>query len=433
MANEISTQTIAADLVPLYIRDRLLERGDEQLLFAKMGMPIELPEGNGKVIQATRYERIALPTSPLTEGSTPGNTALSPSIVQGVVDQWGGVMTLYDVAQMTAKHPLLRISQDLLGDQRAETVDREVQRVLLGTSNVNFANNKSSRASLLTTDVMSSTDIRRIIATLRQNGARAQSGGKFVGIIDPSVEQDLNADATFIAAAYNQSQTSLGGGGLVTAKVADWMGVSWYRSNFLPTISLLTGVAAADAAEAGGETGFTAASTVRAKVTKLDARTGFETAVSAELTATDAAAFVLTIAFTAATTGTGTFNIYVTGAGGATGTATFQRQVTVTADVTYRFIMAGTPSTNLTSVVTMTGYVAPPSPAASVTVHTSYIFGEGWYGVTRLGGLSTHLTPSTASDSDPLVQRRKVGWKQMFKAIVLNTAFGRRIESASAY
>lgn len=430
--NLVTTQTVAADLAPLYIRDQLLERGKEQLLFARFGMPIELPEGNGKVVQCTRYERLVLPTTPLTEGVTPGNTSMTVSTVQGVVDQWGAVIAITDVAELTANHPQLTQATDLQGDQRAETLDREVQKVLLGGTNVSFANNKASRALLLTTDTLSTTDIRRQLAILRQAGAREYAGGYFRGIIDPFVEQDLNADATFVLASVNQTNTTVGGdGGLVNGMIGRWMGVEWYRSNFLPIITRLTGVTAASDAVAGGETAF--ATGIRWKVTKLDPRTGVEVSVSDETNTVTTAALAITL--TGATTGFGTFRIYSSMDGGAAGMLTFQREIVYTSGATavYRLIKAGTPSTAATSVVTATGMIPPADVGAGVSIHTSYIFGQGAYGITRLGGLSTTLTPKTATDSDPLSQRRKVGWKQIFKALILNSTFYRRIESASAF
>lgn len=432
--NVITSHATAADIAPLLIQKKMLERGEENLLMARWAMPADLPQGNGKTIQFNRFERLVLPDTPLTEGVTPDGRGITMSYVQAVVDQWGDFACVSDVQGLTATHPLMSEIPDLQGEQREEVTDREIQRVLLGGTNVTYANSKTSRSALLATDVLTSNDIRKIIARLRQNGARTFSGGNYVGVIDPSVEQDLNADATFVEAASFQEATRLGGGGLLSAKIGTWLGVDWYRSNFLPVITQLTGIASTDAAAAGGETGFAASSTVRVKVTKLDPRTRMEVAVSDEEDVTDGSAFIVEVAFTAATTGTGTFNIYVSMQDGASGTATFQRRVTITGNATYRFIKAGTPSTALTSVVTATGAVAPPDATSVTSVHTSYIFGRQAYGHTKLnGGLKTTMTKGEATPSDPLAQRRYFGWKQIQKAVILNPAFFRRVESASAY
>jgi hypothetical protein len=59
--------------------------------------------------------------------------------------------------------------------------------------------------------------------------------------------------------------------------------------------------------------------------------------------------------------------------------------------------------------------------------------GKEAFAVPELMSLQTFLTPKAASDSDPLVQRRKASWKVMFKAVICNENFLARIESASNY
>ena len=77
--------------------------------------------------------------------------------------------------------------------------------------------------------------------------------------------------------------------------------------------------------------------------------------------------------------------------------------------------------------------VAPPDCPATGTVHTGYVFGQGFYGATRLSRLETTLTADRPEKSDPLNQRRQVGWKQFFKSMVLNPDFGFRFESQSGF
>lgn len=70
--------------------------------------------------------------------------------------------------------------------------------------------------------------------------------------------------------------------------------------------------------------------------------------------------------------------------------------------------------------------------ASNVTVFPSYIMGRGAYGVANLQNLTTYRTPMTASDSDPLSQRVKVGAKVAFESIILQQDALVRYESASA-
>lgn len=69
--------------------------------------------------------------------------------------------------------------------------------------------------------------------------------------------------------------------------------------------------------------------------------------------------------------------------------------------------------------------------ASNVTVYPTYIMGKDAYGVADLQKLRTYLTPLAPSDSDPLVQRRKVGLKVAFNSIILQQDALVRLESAS--
>ena len=75
--------------------------------------------------------------------------------------------------------------------------------------------------------------------------------------------------------------------------------------------------------------------------------------------------------------------------------------------------------------------------ATNIGVHffdmLSYVFGKESFGVVDLAGLETTLTPSTPTDSDPLKQRRKCGWKQLYKAVIKNTSYFERLETLSAF
>lgn len=73
-----------------------------------------------------------------------------------------------------------------------------------------------------------------------------------------------------------------------------------------------------------------------------------------------------------------------------------------------------------------------PAITSTVTVHTSYLIGRNAYAVTDLQEIETYVEGPGGSN-DPLHQRRTIGWKAGFKAVILNNSFMVRIESASNY
>lgn len=70
--------------------------------------------------------------------------------------------------------------------------------------------------------------------------------------------------------------------------------------------------------------------------------------------------------------------------------------------------------------------------ASTTTVHTSFVFGQNAYAITDLQSLQMFVQ-SPGSVADPLEQKRTMGWKTAFKAVILNNNFMLRIESGSAF
>jgi N4-gp56 family major capsid protein len=71
--------------------------------------------------------------------------------------------------------------------------------------------------------------------------------------------------------------------------------------------------------------------------------------------------------------------------------------------------------------------------SSTVTVYPTLVLGRGAYWVPKLNSLQTFITPRTASDSDPLAQRVKVGSKVAFVAKILQENAMLRIESATSF
>lgn len=70
--------------------------------------------------------------------------------------------------------------------------------------------------------------------------------------------------------------------------------------------------------------------------------------------------------------------------------------------------------------------------ASTTTVHTSFVFGRNAYAITDLQSLQMYVE-GPGGVSDPLHQKRTMGWKTAFKAVILNNSFMLRIESGSAF
>jgi N4-gp56 family major capsid protein len=424
-----TSSTLVNDLAPLWLQDELLAIAEKLTVFQDIGDTPTMPEGEGVTYSAQRYERLPLPGSPLTEGITPDATPLVVNKVTAVLQQWGMVCSLSDVAMMTTKHPALQAAKDRLGNASAELQDREIQKTLMGGGVVVFPGAKTARSQLASGDVPNTTFISSIVATLRQLGAPSFAGSMFAGVIDPYTEMDIGVDPTFVSSHQYAETTAI-----FNAEIGRWRGVRWKRSNLIPILSqLATGAggvtAAALTALPTGDTGFAAGGSVKVTATLADGA-GLDAKQIATTTVTNAAAF--DVQFTiSATAPTGRYNLYVSQVAGAVplyaGIVNFTTGNALTVNVAQA-------SGGVSIAANPNGAPAGADPPATGTVHTGYIFGKSAFAVPAIGArVQATLTPATATDSDPLQQRRKAGFKFFTKTCILNVDFYRRFECMSAF
>lgn len=394
-----------------YIAAKTLQRINRDVIVYGMGKKEKLPHRYSTTFQFTRYEKLNLPYSPLTEGVSPSSgDNISISTVQAVMDQWGSFVNLSDVAQITAKHPALQQAIELLGEQASELIDRECIKLLISNTNVNYPGAATSRVTLAATDYPDTKTVKETVAAMRKQGARAVSGRLFMGLLDPFNEMDLLEDTTFVNAASYSNIVALFNG-----EVGTWMGVRWMCSNLIPTMSRLADVGTAGAVDGSGS--LAASTTYYLKVVQIDNALGFEVGVTQEQTqATGAGDDSIDITMPAATGYT--YNVYFGAASGAT----------------YLHSEQNAPSSVVRVLAVPASSSLPPAePAVGVEVHYMWVLGQEAFAVPELMSLQTFLTPAQASDSDPLLQRRKASWKVMFKPVICNEEFLERIECASEF
>jgi N4-gp56 family major capsid protein len=449
------TSYLGNAMIERFMVKRLLRLIDKDTIFYKLGHKESIPKGESKTITFTRWERIRPPRTSLTEGVTPTGTRLTVSRVSAVCEQWGSFCTISDVAELTVRNEPFQRAVELVGMQAAETLDREIQRVLIAGTNVYYPNGKTSRATITTADVLDTPLLRKIRAQLKHNKAPGVGGGdkrkKFIGVCDSFMAADLMADTTFIESAKFQNLEPLTSG-----EFGEWQGIRWQESNHIPALrrtvsaSASTTSFAIDNATVSGSTDLDDGA-YKIAITGYDAQ-GFETLFSLETfgdtgstpamggtTSTDIIQIVLpaisentdsgveTAGTFVGDTELASYNIYCTAVGGST----YYLQGENLAAGTYHIVKAYTGSDTTVLVLNATGRQPPDQPAVGVNVHQAYIFGNEWFSVAEIEGVKVMLTPSGAQKGDELAQRRSVGWKFFCKALITNQNFGCRIEAAS--
>ena len=378
-----------------------------------------LPQRFGKTLRVVRYKRLSLPTATLTEGTAPDAVALSIENVDVTVEQWGIVVLLTDVAQITTTHPALNIAIERTALAMAEVLEREQCVMLLAGTTVQYPGSITARADIGANDKLDTATVLAAATTLRNNGAAEYEGGLFSGVIAPQMEADiLAADQTFKDASNFANVRRLEYG-----EIGIWMATRWARSNFLP---IFKGVAA-PGTQGALVAGYTESGSGGAldgtlvTVVGRDATTDYERIISQTKTIADTDA---SVTLTTPTSTNYVYDIYMTNASGATNKVVFAR------------VAANTAKTLTAAVYTAGTAQSPPSaPASGREVFVGWIFGKDAFGRVELNGMSlqSYITPAGASYSNPLAQGRKVGSKIMWKSFVIDNTFFARLEAESAY
>lgn len=436
-------QTIAND-IELHIRDEVLRIAQRQLVAYQFGQPLRIEKNTGVTYTATRYERLPLPFAPLSEGVAAAGESITIAQVSATAQQWGDLVRVTDVADMTIKHPLFKQAIRLIGIQQPETIERNVLNVLLTGTNVNYANGKANRASLVATDVMTPVEISRVVGALETFGAPTFNGDErvdmkidakrttkasqdpatmmhYVSLIHPLPTQDLRQNTT-IATAWSYSDLNR----LYNNDLGEWGGARFCKTNMMP---YWTGVAAVTGTPSTSG-GALATNTYYIQVTGSPVATSVEQRIYQVSGALPVTGPTGSISVTIPTLPGYVFSVYI-------GTSTSPTNLGLSASGPTTGPMIGQ-ATQLASGATVvitgvgTAQTPPAAPATGVTVYPTLFFGTDAYGQVLLDDVKYSYL-SQPDKSDPMNQTRVVSWKMMYGTIILNNAYMARVESGSAF
>lgn len=449
-----------------FLAARLIQRALLKLVCASVCDRVQQPEGTGTTANFVRYERMNVPLVPLTEGSDPSDNSFSLTTVTVTLDQWGDVLTLTDVALLTTKHPLLQQATELLADNAQRVIDREVQLVWLSGTNVQYGDNSvTTRLNITSGMKISDTIIHRARVTMVNNGAPPRGGPApggylvegaegsksinqgfaYVGICSPNVMADImqagTSLGTWASVAMYANQKSL-----YNAEIGTWLGIRWVETNFIPKFQLLGNATATVTSGAafgtntptvtdngGGATGgaLKHASTFGFKITMKDLTRGFEEQISqSQGILTDSsggAADTHSISFAFPANTGFVYNLYFDSVAAGSGNAAADSLL----KLVQANIAAGTTVTVL--AVQATGASPPSSVTSGVSVHPIYLHGAescNWVG---LQNLQVFVSLNQATTDNPILLRRKVGYKFMGKTMIRDQKRILRLEVASGY
>ena len=126
---------VVADL-QTYFAANLLEVAELRTVLEQFGEKVPVPSNSSKTIHFVREEKFssAVPAQ-LTEGVAPDAIPIQMSQFEAIMEQYGIVVRLSDLSELTAKHPITQKTIFLLGLQAAEIYDQLIFTVLDAATN----------------------------------------------------------------------------------------------------------------------------------------------------------------------------------------------------------------------------------------------------------------------------------------------------------
>jgi|SRR5690348_3838301 len=184
-----------------YFSAKLLEVAVLITVLDQWGDKDPIPSNSSKTIQFNRLEKLSTTLSPtqLTEGVSPDADGLTMSQFQAVAEQYGKLLRLSDLAELTSKHDVVGRALYVLGLHAAETYDILIFNVLDAATSTYFPNSKTS-TTLVASDTLGYTDLTAIHASLMDNGGRPFDDGDYIFVVPPQVHATMQNDPDFKAA-----------------------------------------------------------------------------------------------------------------------------------------------------------------------------------------------------------------------------------------
>jgi hypothetical protein len=177
-----------------FLRKQVLENLEPELYFAKYGQ-VSQAENGYLTLSWARFDQLTRTVAQvtLTEGVTPTEVDATVTVVQATPVQYGMQVVISDFLQKTS--PISSILE-LVGREVAANMMRVIDKVIqaeLSTNgtNVIYANGRVARVNLISTDVVTGSDISKVAIKLRKQNAKTISEGCYVGIVDNFVAGDI--------------------------------------------------------------------------------------------------------------------------------------------------------------------------------------------------------------------------------------------------
>lgn len=194
-----TTSTLSNEMMT-YLIETFLERSQKANVHAEGAKKRVHSQNSGKTMTWNRYSPLAPKTTALTEATNPSEVNIASTVVSATLAEYGGFDKISSLLYGTSIDRAAKEKVEVMAQNASETLDTLVRNELAAGATTQFAAGRASLNLVQAGDVLSSTEVRKAVRTLKKNNALKYSDGYFLGKVGADTSFDLMADTTWVNA-----------------------------------------------------------------------------------------------------------------------------------------------------------------------------------------------------------------------------------------
>jgi N4-gp56 family major capsid protein len=185
----------------------------------------------GSTVVLQKYVDLNQATSTLTETVDPDAVALStPTTVTITLNEYGNAVLVTRALELFSLADVDPAVANIIAYNLADSIDAVAMTTLRSGSNNIFAGNATATANVDAADTIDSADIRRAVAKLRANKAKARRGSYYWTGIHPEVSHDLRAETGNMGWNFVHAQSDPAVNNIWAGEIGDYEGAFFIES-----------------------------------------------------------------------------------------------------------------------------------------------------------------------------------------------------------
>ena len=227
----------SGQLLQTWLDRTVLENFEPNLRFYDMWEKPARPAGYN-TLAWTRCNKLTVTptTATLTEGVTPDDTAITFTTISLTANQYGMYAIITDILEDVSPVPMVSNALKVIGENMARIIDQVIQGVLATGTNVIYAGDATTRASIDASDLMTATTLAKANAFLSTKAAPVYGDG-YIAVMHPNVIFDLQTGTATWAFMDLSKYTESGRAQLVKGEIGKIFNVRVVSSAFIQTFA----------------------------------------------------------------------------------------------------------------------------------------------------------------------------------------------------